>query len=279
MMQRTGCLSPSFLGRILAGVTMVLALLAVAGCATTHQPAPASPPDAAIDSSVLRVGIATNFPPMAFREGGEITGMEADLARLVASDQGKTLRFVETDWNELIPGLLEGRFDVIMSGMSITPERAARVRFTEPYMKTGQMTLIRSADLARYLSPALILNTRARVGVEAGTTGEQLVRTRMRAATPVPFDHPEAAIEALRAGRIDLFIHDAPTIWRIANRPGETELLGLYWPLTEEYLAWAVRPTDLELAERLNATLEALRRSGRLQAIQDRWMPVRVNVR
>lgn len=266
-------------GHLFPSAATVLVLLLLAACTAARQPAPASAPNAGVDSGVLRVGIATNYPPLAFKEGGGIAGMEADLARRVASDQGRALRFVETDWNGLIPGLLNGRFDVIMSGMSITPERAARVRFTEPYMQTGQMTVIRSADLAQYLSPALILNTRARVGVEAGTTGEQLVRTRMRAATPVPFDHPEAAIEALRVGQIDLFIHDAPTVWRIANRPGETELLGLYWPLTEEYLAWAVRPADLDLADRLNTTLEALRRSGRLQAIQDRWMPVRVNVR
>ena len=94
-------------------------------------------------------------------------------------------------------------------------------------------------------------------------------------------DHtsPEQAFAALRASDIDVFIHDAPTSWRIANSGKDSDLFSLYRLLTHEQLAWAVRKDDQALLQQLNKARNALERSGKLQAIQDFWIPVKVEVK
>lgn len=253
---------------------MMLALAAlpvvVAGC---HH----APPRTSHDPSILRVGIATVYPPLAFKENGEIKGVEVDFAHQLAKDLGLELTFVELPWTGLIPALTEGRVDVIMSGMSITEERSKLVDFTQPYLRVGQMALIRKADYQRLRGSAAMNQPTSRVGFQTGTTGEAFVRRKLTRAQLKGFATPEEGIAALRAGEIDFFVHDAPTIWRETGGFDKKapDLIGRYTPLTEEYLAWAVRKDDGPLRDRLNAELLHWRENGQLDAILDHWIRVR----
>jgi polar amino acid transport system substrate-binding protein len=246
----------------------------LAGCAsavsTTSQVADVVP---------LRAGVAPNYEPVIFKQGGEISGIEADLAGLMAESLGRPVELVEMSWFELIPALEESRIDIIMSGMSVTPARREQVLFTDPYMQVGQMALIRTADLGRISDSLSLYRTREKIGFEHGTTGEDFVSTRLTRAQPMGFNSPDTGVAALRAGLITAFIHDAPTVWRVAGSPAERELMGLYQLLTEEYLAWAVRKDDSRLHDALNAQLSVLRANGDLQRVLDRWITVRVKVR
>ena len=93
------------------------------------------------------------------------------------------------------------------------------------------------------------------------------------------FPNPASAFEGLRKDRIDLYIHDAPTSWQLASSADNDDLLSLYAPLTEEMLAWAVRPVDAELALELNRALGTMKSNGTLQYILNRWIPVKIEVR
>ena len=87
---------------------------------------------------VLRVGLST-FVPWSMRDKkGDLIGFEIDVANKVAADMGVKTEFVPTAWDGIIPALLAGKFDVIISGMSITPERNLTVNFTVPYAHSGQ---------------------------------------------------------------------------------------------------------------------------------------------
>jgi len=227
----------------------------------------------------LRVGVAPNFPPMVFEQDGEIVGVEADLARGIGARLGRRVVFERFAHDALIAALERGDVDVVMSGLSITPERASRVRFVAPYMESGQLALIRSADLARFGRIHTIRRPGARVGYEYGTTGERFVATELARAMSFGFDDVEAGLRSLRAGRIDFFVHDAPTVWRIAGDPEQRDLHGLYQLLTTEELAWAVRRGDSALASRLDSEVEKWKREGGIEPIIDRWIPVRVTVR
>ncbi|MDH3715331.1 MAG: transporter substrate-binding domain-containing protein [Gammaproteobacteria bacterium] len=246
----------------------------LAGCAST---APTTSPVAGVEP--LRVGIVPNYVPVIFKQGGVVSGIEADFALLMGEALGRPVELVELSWFELIPALNESRIDIIMSGMSVTPARREQVFFTDPYMQVGQMALIRTVDLGRISDSLSLYRTREKIGFEHGTTGEDFVRTRLERAQPVGFNSPDTGIAALRAGLITAFVHDAPTVWRIAGSPTERELVGLYQPLTEEYLAWAVRKNDVQLRDALNAQLSILRAKGELQRIIDRWITVRIEVR
>jgi ABC-type amino acid transport substrate-binding protein len=264
--RRRAALCPS------TGATLValgLVLLTAAGCQSLSKDL----------RPALRVGVAPTYPPVIFESEGEIVGIEADLARLVAEKIGRRLVFVRYPFPGLIGALERGDVDVIMSGLSITPERAMRVRFTEPYMQAGQLAIIRSQDAGRLGRIQWIRRTGTRVGYERGTTGENYVADRLPRSTAFAFNSVAEGIRSLRAGRIDYFLHDAPTIWRLAGDPSHRDLLGLYRPLTEEYLAWAVRMGDTKLFGLLDATLAHSKREGMIEPILDRWIPVRVRVR
>ncbi|MFK7897210.1 MAG: transporter substrate-binding domain-containing protein [Myxococcota bacterium] len=248
----------------------LLAVLALGGLGCASMGGSSGP--------VLRVGISPDYPPVAFEREGEIVGIEADLASIMASRLGRRLRFERYAFEDLIGALEQGEIDVVMSGMSITPEREDRIRFTETYMEVGQLTLIRTSDIARFGRPQSIRRAGARVGYERGTTGEEFVAARLGRADSFGFDDIDSGIRSLRANRIDYFVHDAPTIWRMAGDPSHRDLHGLYKPLTREYLAWAVHRNDGVLLTQLNATLADLKREGLIEPVVDRWIPVRITI-
>jgi polar amino acid transport system substrate-binding protein len=228
--------------------------------------------------SELRVGVAPNYPPMAFKQDGRLTGIEPEFARQLGTDLGVTITLVETPWEDLIPALRAHRIDVIMSGMSITDERKQVVSFTDSYLRVGQMALIRRADDARFRKLTTKELSSLRVGVVRGTTGEQYARANLPSAHVKTFDAVDAGVAALRKKEIDAFVHDAPAIWRITGGfdSSEHELMGRFRPLTDEHLAWAVRQDDGgPLRARLDAALAQWKANGQLDAILDHWIKVR----
>lgn len=267
---RSSTTSPGFGGRLVTcvGLACVATLLAL-GCAT-------SPFD---DRPPLRVGVAPESPPVIFEVDGEIVGIEADLAQVVGQSLGRRIEFARYPEAELIPALERGEIDVVMSGLSVTPEREDRVAFTRPYMEVGQLALIRSRDLARFGRTSGLRRRGARVGYERGSSGERYVARSLPRSTSFAFESVEDGLRSLRADRIDYFVHDAPTVWRIAGDIEQRDLHGLFRPLTEEALAWAVRRDDTQLLGLLDATLDHYLREGLIDPIVQHWIPVRVTLR
>ncbi len=260
--------------RILASIVVVLSV-------TAHARAEVGGELAAVGAEAkptpVRVGTSADYRPLTFEEDGKIRGVESEFAEALSKELGLPFQLVKLPWPELIPALREGKIDVIMSGMSITDERSAAVSFADPYLQVGQMALIRKEDRIRFDDPAAMHAEGMRVGVHAKTTGEQFAREKLKAAEIVSHASIEEAIDALRKGQLDFVVHDAPTIWRVVGRPKheDPELTGLYQPLTEEYLAWAVRKDAGAFRKRLNQALAGWRASGRLEQILDHWITVR----
>jgi polar amino acid transport system substrate-binding protein len=222
------------------------------------------------------VGLAPHYPPLVFKQQGHVTGLEVECARGFEGELGRRVELVELAWEALIPALESGQIDVIMSGMSITDARARRVWFVSPYLRVGQMAIFRKADQLQLSSPTLLTLTRRRVGFVAGTTGAAYVQGHLPQAQSVPLGSTDAGLQALRAGEIDVFVHDAVTAWRIGDNEVNETLTSSFAPLTEEYLAWAVRPTDAALHRDLEAVMERWRHTGRWQELFQKWLKFRV---
>lgn len=229
-------------------------------------------------ADALRVGMSADYPPLVFKRDGQVMGIEADCARAVGEIIGRRIQMVDMPFEKLIPALLAGEIDLIMSGMSVTAQRSARVMFTDSYMLVGQMAILHKDKLARFAQPWKIYQAGVRVGVEPGTTGAAFAERELPEAVISTFPNPEAAFAALRADIIDVYIHDAPTSWQLATSRENADLISLYSPMTEEMLAWAVRPDDVGLAGELNRALTMMKANGTLQYILNRWIPVRVEV-
>jgi len=257
---------PNTLAALICGVALALA-----------SPAHGAPAAPEANPTPVRVGTSADYPPLDFEENGKIVGIEPEFAAQLSQDLGVPFEIVQLPWTDLIPSLRAGKIDVIMSGMSITDERSELVSFCDPYLQVGQMALIRKQDRTRLDDPAAMRAEGVRVGVSKKTTGEAFAREKLKSAKIVVYPSIEEAIAALRKGELDYVIHDAPTIWRVVGRPPheDPDLVGLYRPLTDEYLAWAVRKDDDGFRKRLNSALSEWRKSGQLEHIIDHWITIR----
>jgi ABC-type amino acid transport substrate-binding protein len=256
------------LRRVLLAASAMLVLVG----STLGLSAPASAAD-----EVLRVGTTGTYPPFTFEKDGQLQGIEIDFANALAKQLGRKLELVKVPLPDLIGQANAGRIDVIMAGLSVTPARAERIAFATPYLQVGQMALVRKKDSLRFRGRDSIDAEGVRVGVERGTTGSKFARRELKKAQIVEFASKEDGVAALRAGKVDVFIHDAPFVWRITGSPQnpDEELAGIYTPLTDEHLAWAVRKGETQLLSRLDDTIAEWKKNGQIDAILDKWIKVR----
>jgi len=258
------------LGRFL-GLLMLLIMLA--GC---RQPVVNSGMQAPADNNLptLRVGVAASSPPFVFRKDGQLQGIEVDLAHQFGKSYGLRINFIPLDWEKLIPALDDGRIDVIMSGMTMTDQRAYRVAFTEPYMQTGQALLVRADEAARYRQGIFsLMGTKPRIGLVEGTTGDFFITANIHGAEEVRFKTPDEAVSALKRGKIDVLVHDAPMVRYYAAMDTSGKLFPVPQLATVEYLAWGVAKSNRELLLALNKFLEESSRAGTLEATIHHWLP------
>jgi ABC-type amino acid transport substrate-binding protein len=221
----------------------------------------------------LRVGVTASFPPMIYKEGGQLVGVEADFARALGEELGRPVKLVEVNWEDQIPALVEGRTDIIMSSVSITRARQLRVAFTKPYLAAGQSVLVRRQDANKYLLgfPSMPEGT---IGVLKATTGDFLIQQDFSRSKRKEFKSPIEAAKALEKKRIDLLVCDLPIVSWLAAMNEIEGLVAVPILLSEEQLAWAVRKSDSELLGSVNAALEKLQKDGRAAAIVKRWIPL-----
>jgi polar amino acid transport system substrate-binding protein len=257
-------LEPTRLFAFPLAVVLGLGLLISLGCSSLALPGD------------LRVGIQTDYPPLAFALDGKVGGIEADLALRAGELLDRRVRFVLIDRTNWMEALDEDRVDVVMAGVSVTPGRAVRVRFIEHYADVGQMAIIRRDQLAVLGRFNAIRGSGIKVGFVTGTTGERYVRETLVDAVPVPLPTVDSGERAVRDRSVDFFVHDAPTIWRLGTNPADRDLFGLYKLLTDEQLAWAVSRDNEALAARLDAVVLEMRANGDIDEIVSRWVPVRV---
>jgi ABC-type amino acid transport substrate-binding protein len=224
------------------------------------------------DGPVLRVGVTSTYPPVVFKQQGQVVGIEADLATLLAARLGRSVHFVEVEWTGQIDALLAGRTDIVMSGMSITEARRVRVAFSEPYFEGGLMAAVRTEDRGLYSAPDVLLAAPATVGVIEGTTGAVFAQRSFPNARRVELARASDGALALRRRTIDVFVHDAPSIaWLVSAN--EADLVAIRHYLNREQLAWALRPGDTELLGQVNAALAAWKADGTLAGVLGRWLP------
>ena len=251
---------------------LIVTLWMLAGCSPTNRQetqAEIVPPD----KNILRVGVSTNSPPLIYKFGSKIVGLEADFAKELSSYLGRSLRFVELEWEDQIPALLENRIDIIMSGMTRTPMREVRIAFTTPYFKSGQMALIRRKDISRFSTGLFSFTTSSAIGVIKATTAEYFVETRYSSVEKKVFPTAQSAVEALLDKDIDMFIHDAPMVLYLASENENKGLTALFALLTTENLAWGVRKDNLALLKSANSFLEKPDNQKRVKELVNYWIP------
>jgi ABC-type amino acid transport substrate-binding protein len=219
----------------------------------------------------LYVGITPDFPPLIFKQGDKIVGIEVDFAEMLGKELGRPVKFVELKWDAQIPALLGGKTDIIMSSMTATRERQIRIAFSEPFMKSGLVAGVRTGDAGLYTTKESIMDFAGVIGVVPNTTSEAFVRKNFLFAQTHYLKYPRQAVNALEQRWIGIFICDAPTmIWTVSENES---MEGIWLPLNEEYLAWGMRKDDVNLLARVNIALAQFKLDGRLDMVLRKWLP------
>jgi ABC-type amino acid transport substrate-binding protein len=263
-------------------IRVVLAALAflVAGCETGPGRAKGESDALPPPPKGLRVGMAPVIPPLAFVKKGEVAGLEADFAAALGRELSRPIEVVKLEKGALIPELRKGNIDIVMSGLEVTGEGVGGVVFAEPYFSTGPMLLVRDKDLYSYAYPKILTMTSPRIGVLAGTESDRYVLEYCPRATRVPVGSAEEAARLLRGKEIDVFLADALVVWGLA-RKGEVSgshepsgLAAVEYPLTPQYLGWAVAEGDEALLAEVNGVLARWEEGGVLREMVRRWIPL-----
>jgi polar amino acid transport system substrate-binding protein len=251
-------------------------LLALTGC-TAPGSAPKAPgaPTAAGGAGTtgsepaLRVGVCGKLAPIVSLQSGQYSGFEADFARGLGASLSRRVVFVELPWLELLPALQGGKVDIVMSGVSITPERMMVVDFANPYLRSGLAAVVRRDEISTL---SMFFTRSIRIGVKPGTTGEYYVQQQFPQNKRIPFLNPGEAARALKEKKIDIFIIDAPIAWWMVGAYEADGIAVIGDLLNTEYLAWAVAKGNGPLHKAANDYVAATLKDGQQQAILRRWL-------
>ncbi|MGI9276414.1 MAG: transporter substrate-binding domain-containing protein [Endozoicomonas sp.] len=224
-----------------------------------------------IERGTLRVGMEAGYMPFEMTDKrGQIVGFDVDVARQMAKAMGVKLELVNTAWDGIIPALLTKKFDIIMSGMTLTPQRNLQINFAEPYIVVGQTILLRKGVEKEIKNYRDLNSSKYIVATKLGTTGEQATKRYLGKADIRLFEtEADGALEALN-GKADAFVYDLPfnAIYSSQN-PGK--LTHLDTAFTHEPLAWGVRKGDPDFLNWLNNFLRQIKGDGTYDKIYGKW--------
>lgn len=220
----------------------------------------------------LRVGMEPGYMPFELQnKKGEIIGFDADMGAAMAKAMGVDLELVSTAWDGIIPALLTGKFDVIMSGMTLTQERNMSINFAPPYVVIGQTILVKK-DLAGTIKTYKDLNDpKYTVASKLGTTGEQATKRMIPKAKYNSYETEQEGVMELVNGKIDAFIYDQPYNIVAMSQKGQGKIVHLDTPFTFEPIAWGVRKGDADFLNWLENFMYQVKNDGTYERIYHKW--------
>ncbi len=222
-------------------------------------------------NGVIRVGMST-FVPWAMKDKqGNLVGFEIDVAKKLAQDMGVKIEFIPTAWSGIIPALLTGKFDVIIGGMGVTPQRNLKVNFTMPYDYSG-MSMVAHKTKAKGFSSIDDFNKKeVIIAVRMGTTAEQATRQFMPNASLKLFENESQALQELNLGRVHAVVSSAPMpVFHALKFPGK-----LFVPLkenfTKEPIGFALQKGDMDALNYFNNWIINMHAQGFLKERKAYW--------
>lgn len=220
---------------------------------------------------VLRVGMST-FVPWAMKDKtGELVGFEIDVAKRLARDMGVEVEFIPTKWSGIIPALLTGKFDIIIGGMGIRPERNIKVNFSNPYDYTG-MSIVAHRELAAGFNSLEDFNRQdVSIAARIGTTAAESAKKFCPDAGLKLFDDESQAVQELLNGRVHALIASAPLPAFQAIKYPEKLFLPLDENFTREPIGFAVVKGDVDTLNYLNSWITVVESEGWLKERKHYW--------
>ena len=196
---------------------------------------------------VLVMATNAEFPPYEYHDGGEIVGIDAEIAKAIAGELGMELEIEDIAFDSIIPEITSGKADMGLAGMTVTEDRKQSVDFSDTYAKASQKVIVK--EDSEIASPDDLAGKI--VGVQLGTTGDIYVSDLEADGTTVErYNKGFEAVQALSQGKIDAVVIDGePAKTFVAQTEG---LKILEESFTDEEYAIAVKKGNTELLDKIN---------------------------
>jgi polar amino acid transport system substrate-binding protein len=228
--------------------------------------------DRILTKKELVVGTAASMPPLNMTtKDGQIMGMEVDLAQLFAGGMGVKLTLKPMHFNELLPALEAGQVDMVLSAMTMTPQRNLKVAFVGPYFASGKSILAKSANVESLNELSKMNNPDKVLVALKGSTSQMFVEKLMPKAKLELADDYDQAVGMVRNGKAHAMVADYPICMVSVYRYPEAGLATLTKPLLYEPLGVALPPNDPLLVNWVQNSLNFLEKTGELEGLTERW--------
>jgi arginine transport system substrate-binding protein len=221
-------------------------------------------------AQTLRFATEASYPPFEFVDAdNKIQGFDVDLANALCKEMDTTCTFTNQAFDSLIPSLKFRRFDAVMAGMDITPDREKQVLFSKPYYDNSAIFIAQKDKVADVSA----LKGK-RVGVQNGTTHQKYLSDKHSEITVVPYDSYQNAVLDLKNGRIDAVFGDTAVVNEWLKQNANLAPLGEKVTDKDYFgtgLGIAVRQGNAELQGKFNAALEKIKADGTYKTIYSKW--------
>ena len=220
----------------------------------------------------LRVAVQTQGPPFSFVDKhGNRTGSSVEFCRLMAKEMGVKIKFLDYDWDGLIPALLSKKSDILAADMTAKLKRALKVSFTKPFYTTGQVMYVKAGSPIKTVADANKPNIT--IATLLGSTYTDTARKHMPKAKIKEYKGGgNIAMNAVVAGHADVGIADLSSVHAMASNYPPGTVVVLPTMLSYEPLCFAVRPQDRHLLEWVNLFFDWIRADGRYEQNMTYWV-------
>lgn len=253
---------------------LLLILFFATACAHSNSSTMASSNlDRIAQSGVLHVGTSAAMPPLNMLNKSDVPmGLDVDLAMYMANAMGVELSLVIKPFPELLPALEAGEVDMVISGMTITPERNMNVAFVGPYHISGKALLTKSESLATSGHTSKLNSDAIAYTALESSTSATLVETLMPKARLVTAKNYEDAVDMVLTDKVDALVADYHAcVLALLQHPNQG-LVSRITPFTYEPLGIAMPAGDAQMINWTTNFLNTMRASDELIKLKAKWI-------
>ncbi|HDP2993861.1 TPA: ABC transporter permease subunit [Staphylococcus aureus] len=212
----------------------------------------------------LRVGLSADYAPMEFEHTvngkTEYAGVDIDLAKKIAKDNNLKLKIVNMSFDSLLGALKTGKIDIIISGMTSTPERKKQVDFSDSYMMTKNIMLVKKDKVNEYKDIKDFNNKK--VGAQKGTEQEKIAQTEIENASITSLSRLPDVILALKSGKVEGAVVEKPVAEAYLKQNPKLGISNVKFNEEEKDTVIAVPKDSPNLLSQINKTIKEVKDKG-----------------
>ena len=255
---------------LLAALALLSGVVVLSACSSSDSGSSDGSVDSElITSGTLTVGSDIPFPPFEFGKGPDYQGFDIELVDELAKDLDLKVKIQDTGFDTIFTDVAQGKFDLVASASTITPDRQKTVNFSDPYYEAEQALLVPPDSDIESVDDL----SGKTVGAQDGTTGEAYAKDETDAGEVRGFPNGPSAISALRAGQVDATIIDQPVAQDALDK-GQTGFEIATTIPTGELYGLAMAKKNTALLDAVNNSLEKMKEDGRLADLYQKWFKI-----